>query len=185
MKNKIAFQTPRLSAHFIDDSNQNHVIELYARPENIELVHGISAEADIRLSIECYEAYKNIGAYLIFENNSKKFIGIGGIQKQEPMPDGLFAMSNCDIEFLIVTHKEFNGFGYASEFCAAFFAKLFESFPELQIPARVNKANSSCIKLLKKFGFNEEGEVDYHSYGNKFALLKTDFDSWKKSQKTS
>lgn len=172
MKNKIAFQTPRLTAHFIDESNKNHVIELYSRPENIEMVHGINAEADIRLSIECYELYKNIGAYLIFENDSNKFVGIGGIQKQEPMNDGSFAMQDCDIEFLIVTHKEFGGRGYASEFCSAFFEKLFELFPNLTVPARVNKNNASCIKLLSKFGFIEAGEVDYHSYGNKFLLLK-------------
>jgi RimJ/RimL family protein N-acetyltransferase len=182
MKNKIAFQTSRLTAHFIDELNQHNVIELYSCPENIEMVHGINAEADIRLSIECYEIYKNIGAYLIFENNSGKFVGIGGIQKQEPMNDGSFAMQDCDIEFLIVTHKEFGGRGYASEFCGAFFEKLFELFPNLTVPARVNKNNASCIKLLSKFGFSQEQEIDYHTYGNKFSLLKANSDSWKKSQ---
>jgi len=183
MKNKIAFHTPRLSAHFIDESNQDHVIELYGRDENIAFIQGVSAENDIRLSKECYDIYQNIGGFLIFENDSGKFVGIGGIQRQEPMADGSFAMGEHDIEFLIVTHKEFGGRGYASEFCTAFFEKLFELFPNLHIPARVNKANASCIKLLKKFGFTEEGEVDYHAYGNKFSLLKTNSDLWGKARK--
>ncbi len=170
---KIAFKTKRLSAHFIDDINKNHVFELYSRPENIEFIQGISAENDIRLSIECYEIYQNLGAFLIFENETNKFVGIAGMQRQEPMADGSMSMSGLDVEFLIVTHKEFGGKGYASEFCAVFFEKLFTTFPQLELPARVNKNNVACIKLLKKFGFIEAGEADYHNYGNKFLLLKT------------
>ncbi len=182
MKNKIVFQTSRLTAVFIDELNQDHIIDLYNRKENIEFIEGINAELDIKLGLECYASYQGIGSYLIFENSSNKFIGIAGIQKQEPMIDGSFSISDCDIEFLIVTHAEFNGRGYASEFCSAFFEKLFTLFPTLLIPARVDKNNAACIKLLTKFGFRDEGEVDYHKQGNKFALLKVDFDSWQKSK---
>jgi RimJ/RimL family protein N-acetyltransferase len=179
--NKVAFETPRLSAIFIDDSNQNLVFDLYSRKENIEFLEGISAENDVRLSRECYGSYHDLGAYLIFEKQNKKFVGIGGIQKQEPMLDGSFAMSH-EVEFLIVMHHKFCGFGYASEFCRIFFQKLFAAFPQIQVPARVQKENLSCLKLLKKFGFKEIGEIDYHKYGNKFALLKSDFASFKKTQ---
>lgn len=178
---KIAFQTPRLSAHFIDDLNQNLVFDLYSRKENIKFLEGISAENDVRLSRECYDSYNDLGAYLIFENTNKKFIGIGGIQKQEPMSDGSFAMSD-EVEFLILMHQEFCGFGYAAEFCSDFFKIFFAAFPQIQVPARVQKENLACLKLLKKFGFEEIGEVDYHKYGNKFALLKNDFNSWTKTR---
>ena len=183
MNNKIAFVTPRLNACFIDDANQHLVIDLYGRKENIKFVEGIDAEMDIRLGKECYDSHQNIGSYLIFKKDDNKFVGIGGVQKQEPMADGSFAMSDADIEFLIVTHQEFGGVGFASEFCTGFFDNFFTTFPSLSIPARVNKNNSACIGLLKKFGFKQEGEVDYHVYGNKFALLKADFNSWMERKK--
>ena len=172
MENQIIFKTARLNAKLMNDVNSHHIIDLYNHKENIEFIEGIKVEEDIRLSIECYKSYKNMGAYLIFENATNNFIGVGGIQKQETMSDGSFAMPNHDIEFLIIMHKEFNGKGYASEFCTVFFQKLFELFPDLKVPARVNKNNLACIGLLKKFGFKEVGEVDYHVYGNKFALLE-------------
>ena len=166
------FRTKRLDAYFVKDENKHHIIDLYNRKENIEFIEGISAEADIELTIECYKTYQNIGAYLFFENESNKFVGFGGIQKQEFMNDGSLSIKDSDIEFLIVMHKEFEGKGYASEFCDEFFKLVSNKFPQLKIPARVNPANVSCIKLLKKFGFAEEGEVDYHVYGNKFLLLR-------------
>lgn len=180
MENKNSFNTDRLRLQPINENNKNYVFELYERKENIEFLHGINAEADIKLSLECYENYKNIGAYLIFENESDNFIGFGGIQKQEPMFDGSFSMQSHDVEFLIILNNEFKGKGYATEFCDEFFKKLFAAFPTLIVPARVDKNNLSCIKLLKKFGFCEEGEADYHIYGNKFNLLKINFDSWQK-----
>ncbi len=170
-KNELVFTTERLSAYLIDEHNKHYVIDLYNQKENIEFLEGIDAEMDIALSLESYELYQKIGAYLIFENATGKFIGIGGVQKQEPMVDGSFSMSDFDLEFLIIMHKEFGGKGYAFEFCEHFFKKLFEIFPEIKIPARVDKKNVACMKLLKKLGFREVGEVDYHIYGNKFSLF--------------
>jgi RimJ/RimL family protein N-acetyltransferase len=160
----------RLRFELIGESNKNWVYDLYNRPENIEFLEGINAEQDIQLSIECSAAY-NIGAYLIFENDSDLFVGVGGIQKQEPLDDGSFAITDHDIEFLIMLNHEFKGLGYASEFCRNFFVTLLGDHPNLQVPARVNKNNISCIKLLKKFGFVEAGEVAYHKAENKFSLL--------------
>jgi RimJ/RimL family protein N-acetyltransferase len=180
---KTNFNTARLTAKTIDDSNKKYVLDLYGRKENVEFLHGISAEEDIRLSQECYASYDGIGAYLIFENETNNFVGVGGIQKQELMQDGSYAMLEHDIEFLIILNHEFKGRGYASEFCDKFFKKLFSTFPNLHIPARVNKENSACIKLLKKFGFNEDGETYYHNYNNKFTLLKNNFDSWQETLK--
>ncbi len=185
MTNDIAFHTPRLQAHFINQQNKNHVFELYARKENTEFLEGISAELDIQLGIECYGRYNNIGSYLIFENHSNKFVGIGGMQLQEPMVDGSLSITDHDIEFLIILEKEFGGIGYASEFCDAFFNKCFSAFPTLTLPARTDKTNSACIKLLKKFGFAEVGEVDYHVYGNKFSLLKNNSNFYEKSKSKS
>ena len=160
----------RLRFEILDESNQNWIYDLYHRPENIEFLEGINAKQDIQLSIQCSAAY-NIGAYLIFENDSDLFVGVGGIQKQEPMNDGSFAMKDYDIEFIIVINPEFKGKGYASEFCDSFFNKLFFQHPQIKVPARVSPKNHSCIKLLKKFGFIEVGEVPYHKASNKFSLL--------------
>ncbi len=179
MQNNIDFKTARLKAEILTDLNKNHVFDLYNFAENIEFLQGIDAETDIKLSIECAKNYKNIGAYLIFENHTNKLVGVGGIQKQEPMSDGSLAMSEHDVEFLIILNHEFKGRGYASEFCAGFFEKLFNNFPDLEIPARISKKNFACIKLLKKFGFAENGETHYHNYENKFLLMKNSRDSWK------
>lgn len=182
MKKDIVFETSRLRVQAINDFNQDCIFDLYNREENIEFLHGISAENDIRLGRECYEIYKGIGAYLIFENDTNNFVGFGGMQRQEPMADGSFSMADHDVEFLIILNHEFKGRGYASEFCAEFFKKLFATLPDLNLPARVNKENKACINLLKKFGFSIEGEADYHVYGNKFALLRTNYDSWRTAQ---
>lgn len=171
----VIFQTERLQARFVDHSNEKHVIDLYSKKENVEFLEGIDVEADIRLSKECYDAYKKFGSYLIFENKTDKFIGFGGIQKQEPMADGSLALTSHDVEFLILIDREAVGKGYAYEFCSAFFSQLFNSFSNLSVPARVDKKNSSCIGLLKKLGFVLEGEIDYHIYGNKFFLFRLDF----------
>lgn len=182
MTNNIHFNTTRLRAQLLDESNKHHVFDLYNNAQNIAFLHGIDAAQDIELSIKCSAAYSNIGAYLIFENHSNEFVGVGGIQKQEPMFDGSFAMLDHDIEFVIILSHEFKGKGYASEFCEAFFEKFFEKFPQVYIPARVNMENHACIKLLKKFGFVESGETHYHVYENKFSLLKNNSAAWKKSK---
>jgi len=183
MTNNIHFNTPRLKAQLLDESNKHHVFDLYNNPQNIEFLHGIDAAQDIELSIKCSAAYSNIGAYLIFENHSNEFVGVGGIQKQEPMWDGSFAMADYDIEFLIILSHEFKGQGYASEFCRGFFEMFFSNFPQIEVPARVAYDNSSCIKLLKKFGFLESGETHYNVYENKFALLRNSFSSWQQTIK--
>jgi RimJ/RimL family protein N-acetyltransferase len=179
MQNNFIFKTPRLKAEVITELNKNHVFDLYNFKENIEFLQGIDAETDIKLSIECAKNYKNIGAYLIFENYTNKLVGVGGIQKQEPMLDASFAMPQHDIEFLIILNHGFKGQGYASEFCSAFFERLFVNFPNLEVPARVNKDNHSCIKLLKKLGFKEQGETHYNNYNNKFSLFTNSHDSWR------
>ena len=167
-----SFETLRLKLLELSESNCDHVINLYQSKEAVEFLQGIDAAQDIKLSIQCAKIYGGIGAYLIFEKSSEKFVGIAGIQKQEPMKDGSFAMPQHDVEFLILLDHQFKGLGYASEFCAAFFAKVFAAFPDLEIPARVNKNNAACLKLLKKFGFVEEGEVGYHCYSQGFVMLK-------------
>lgn len=180
MKKNNALNSKRLRMQLLDEFNKNHVFDLYARKENIEFLAGIDATQDIELSIRCSKTYSNSGAYLIFENDSEQLVGIGGIQHQEPMIDGSFAMPGHDVEFIIILSHEFKGRGYASEFCEIFFEKLFSNFPNLHVPARVNKKNAACIKLLKKFGFYEAGTTHYHDYKNEFALLKNNLDSWKK-----
>lgn len=176
------FNTERLRAELLCEANQHYIFDLYNHKETVEFLHGVDAARDIDLSIRCSADYQNIGAYLIFENGSNKFIGVGGIQKQDPMEDGSFAMAE-DIEFLIVLNHESKGRGYASEFCDAFFKKLFATFPNLHVPARVDQQNAACVKLLKKFGFSEIGETHYYHYESKFALLKNDLNSWKHSSK--
>ena len=54
------FKTKRLSAYFIRDDNKHHIIDLYNQKENIEFIEGIDAEADIKLSMECYKTHQNI-----------------------------------------------------------------------------------------------------------------------------
>ncbi len=171
MQNK-TLKTARLRAELLEEKNCRYVLDLYGDVENIKLLHGIDAAQDIQLSIECSQQYQGTGAYLIFENDSNIFLGVGGVQKQEPMIDGPLAMPEHDLEFLIILDHKAKGKGYATEFCEVFFENLFNTFPNLTIPARTNKENVSCIKLLKKFGFQEEGETFYHNYANPFTLLK-------------
>lgn len=178
MKENFSFNTSRLRAELLCEANQNHIFDLYNHEETLKYLHGIDAARDIDLCIRCSQDYQNIGAYLIFENDSDKFVGVGGIQKQDPMHDGSYALANHDIEFLIILGHDFKGKGYAFEFCNAFFQKLFAVFPDLHVPARVDQQNAACIKLLKKFGFIEAGETHYHSYDSKFTLLKNNLDSW-------
>lgn len=160
----------RLIFQLLSKENEHLVYELYNNPENTEFLHGINPEKDIALSLSCAEKY-NIGVYLIFEKEVNGFVGVGGIQLQEPMIDGSFAIKNHEIEFLIILNNQFQGKGYASEFCQNFFAKTSAKYPNLKIPARVNPDNNSCIKLLKKFGFEEKGKTYYNNYGNEFVLL--------------
>jgi RimJ/RimL family protein N-acetyltransferase len=171
MQNQIAFQTPRLEAHFANLNNKNLVLDLYNQKESGQFLEGVSGEQDFNLALKCYNSYQNIGSYLIFENQSKNFVGFGGVQIQEPMQDGSLAL-NDDIEFLIMISKQFSGFGYASEFSSIFLKNFFNVFPNLTIPARVNKDNAACIKLLTKLGFIYEGETSYHKQENKFHLLR-------------
>jgi RimJ/RimL family protein N-acetyltransferase len=182
MINHQIIQTPRLRAELLDESNQNYIFDLYSHKETLEFLHGVDAARDINLSIRCSQDYK-IGAYLIFENDSNEFVGVGGIQKQDPMIDGSFAMQDDDIEFLIVLVHQFKGKGYAAEFCDAFFERFFATFPNLQVPARVDQNNAACVKLLKKLGFSEIGKTHYYVYESKFTLLKNSLDLWKNSKK--
>lgn len=171
--NNIALITPRLSCHYANLDNKNLVINLYNEKGSTDFLHGINAEQDFELGKKCYPDYKNFGSYLIFENDTNKFIGFGGIQKQEPMRDGSLVLED-EIEFLIMISKYFGGLGYAYEFSSIFLKKFFTLFPHLTIPARVNKENLACIKLLTKLGFKRVGEVDYGNYGNKFDLYRID-----------
>jgi RimJ/RimL family protein N-acetyltransferase len=170
----------RLRFELLCEENKNWIFDLYNRPENIEFLEGIDAAQDIQLSIDCSKKY-GIGAYLVFEKDSDDFVGVGGIQMQEPLNDGTYAISNHEIEFLIMLNPEFKGQGYASELCRVFFSEFFNKFPDLHIPARVNQNNLSCIKLLKKFGFSVVSEISYHKPENKFSLLLNNMNSWSKN----
>lgn len=163
----------RLTFEILNEDNQNLVYDLYQDPENIEFLQGINAEKDIQLSIDCF-AQNQIGVYLIFENDSGNFVGVGGVQLQEPMPDGLFAIENHDIEFLIMLSNKFKGKGYASEFCQSFFQEFYIIYPSKIIPARVKEENIACVKLLEKFGFKKSGKTFYNNYNNEFLLLLND-----------
>jgi RimJ/RimL family protein N-acetyltransferase len=164
----------RLYFEKLNKENEKLIHQLYQNPENIEFLEGIDVCQDIILSHACAEKF-DIGLYLIFENNTKNFIGCGGLQLQEPMNDGSLAIKNYEIEFVIILDNSSKGKGYASEFCQSFFAKISAENFDLKIPARVNFNNQSCIKLLKKFGFQEEGKTHYHNYSNEFLLLLRNF----------
>lgn len=168
--NKIIFTTPRLEAHLLTKENQNLLIELYDKKENREHLKGLSAFQDIELTFDCYEQ-NDIGAYLIFCNQTKNFIGFGGVQNQEPLNDGSLAFEDA-IEFLIMIDASHGGKGYAKEFSSHFINYFFENSKLKTIPARVSKENFACIKLLKGLGFQDAGEVPYHEKENKFHFLK-------------
>lgn len=160
----------RLYFEKLNKENEKFIYQLYRNPENTEFLHGIDPSQDIVLSQNCAEKF-DVGVYLIFENGSKNFVGCGGIQLQEPMIDGSLAIKNHEIEFVIILDNSFKGKGYASEFCQNFFNKVSLSKPQLNIPARVSLSNEPCIKLLKKFGFQEKGKTHYNNYSNEFLLL--------------
>jgi len=178
MSANIFFKTSRLQACLADNDNKKYVIDLYNQKDSKEFLEGIDGELDFKLAVDCYNSYQNIGSYLFFENESKNFVGFGGVQKQEPMLDGTLALED-EIEFLIMISKQFSGLGYAYEFSTIFLERFFNVFPYLTIPARVNKENIVCIKLLQKLGFIHEGEVSYRHYNNKFNLFRASSNSFK------
>ena len=165
------FTTPRLEAHLLTQENKNLLIEIYSRKENIIHLKGLDAFQDIKLTFDCYRENNNVGAYLIFCKKTKNFIGIGGVQNQEPLNDGSFAFDD-KIEFLIIIDYSHHGKGYAKEFSLAFLNFFFSNFPNKTIPARVNQENFACINLLEKIGFSKVGKVSYHDRSNMFYLLK-------------
>ena len=167
----IAFKTERLEAHFLTRENQQFVIDLYNKKETLEHLEGLDVMKDIELVMQCYEENKNIGAYLFFCSETKEFVGFGGVQNQEFLRDGSLALPD-KIEFLIMLDAKHGGRGYGYEFSQAFLNLFFENFPQVSLPARVNKENSACLKLLAKLGFKMEGEVCYRDWNTKFYLLR-------------
>lgn len=168
---KIAFTTTRLEAHFLNQENQQFVIDLYNKKETSQHLEGLDVMKDIELVHQCYEENNNIGAYLLFCKESKEFIGFGGIQNQEFLIDGSLALPD-KIEFLIMVDAKFGGLGYGYEFSRAFLDLFFENFPNISVPARVNKDNVSCLKLLQKLGFKIVGETKYRNHETIFYLLR-------------
>ena len=167
---KIAFTTKRLEAHFLTPQNQQFVIDLYNKKETTQHLDGLDVMKDIELVMQCYEENKNIGAYLLFAQETGEFVGFGGIQNQEFLHDGSLALPD-KIEFLIMLDSSHGGRGYGYEFSAAFLDLFFENFPQVNLPARVNKENEACLKLLRKLGFTMNGEVHYRDRNTKFYLL--------------
>lgn len=168
---QIAFTTPRLNACFLTPQNQHHVINLYNQKESSEFLAGVDVMKDIELVHQCYLENKNIGAYLFFCNQTNEFVGFGGIQNQEPLQDGSLALQD-KIEFLIMLAGNYIGRGFAQEFSLAFLDLFFANFPQATIPARVNKDNFSCQRLLEKVGFRKEGEAAYRNWDQKFDLMR-------------
>ena len=168
---KVAFTTKRLEAHFLNQENQQFVIDLYNKKETSQHLEGLDAMKDIELVHQCYAENKNVGAYLLFCKETKEFIGFGGIQNQEFLTDGSLALSD-KFEFLIMIDSRFGGLGYGYEFSQAFLELFFENFPTCSIPARVNKDNQSCLKLLEKLGFQNVGETKYRNHETIFYLLR-------------
>ena len=168
---KIAFTTQRLEAHFLTEDNRKFLIDLYSNENSIKFLQGLDVEKDIELTLACYKEHNNIGAYLVFCNETSDFIGFCGVQKQEPLNDGSLAFED-DIEFLIMIDPRHNRKGYAAEISLAFLELFFENFPDRAVPARVSKENLPCVKLLEKLGFIHEGETCYHDRDNKFYLLR-------------
>jgi len=167
----IAFTTKRLEAQFLTAANQQFVIDLYNQKESGQFLEGVDVMKDIELVMQCYKDNNNIGAYLIFCKETKKFIGFGGVQNQEFLSDGSLALAD-KIEFLIMVDSKQGGLGYGYEFSEAFLKFFLEKFPDQTLAARVNKENSACLKLLSKVGFIQKGEVCYRDRGNKFCLLR-------------
>ena len=181
MLDNIVFNTLRLQAYMANLHNKKYVIDLYNQKDSKEFLEGIDGELDFKLAMDCYDSHQNLGSYLFFENESKNFVGFGGVQRQEPMLDGTLALED-EIEFLIMVSKQFAGFGYAYEFSSIFLEKFFSVFPDLTVPARVNKENIACIKLLQKLGFIYEREVGYRHYNNKFNLFRVNSNSFKSKE---
>jgi RimJ/RimL family protein N-acetyltransferase len=169
--NQIAFATPRLNAYFLTEQNQHHVINLYNQQGTAQFIAGVDVMKDIELVHQCYLENKNIGAYLFFCNQTNEFVGFGGVQNQEPLDDGSLALQD-KIEFLIMLDAKHNGKGFAQEFSTAFLDLFFANFPQATIPARVNKENIPCLRLLEKLEFIRVGEVAYRHHDNKFHLLR-------------
>lgn len=168
---KIAFKTARLEAHFLTAENQQFVIDLYNQKETSQHLDGLDVMKDIELVMQCYEENKNIGAYLFFCNETAEFVGFGGVQNQEFLRDGSLALPD-KIEFLIMVNPKFGGLGYGYEFSQAFLQLFSENFRNFSLPARVNKENKSCLKLMEKLGFIMAGEVCYRDLDTKFYLLR-------------
>ena len=173
MATSIAFTTKRLNAHYLTRQNQQFVIDLYHKKESAQFLQGLDVMQDIELVLQSYQKNK-IGAYLFFCKDTNEFVGFGGVQNQEPLQDGSFAMPD-EIEFLIMVDAKHAGLGFANEFSLAFLELFFKNFPQKTIPARVNKENISCLKLLQKIGFKQEGETFYCNRENKFHLLRCEF----------
>jgi len=173
---KIAFTTDRLEAHFLTPQNQHFVIDLYNADGSTQYLEGLDVMKDIELVKKCYQENQNVGSYLFFSKKNNEFIGFGGVQNQESLNDGSLALSD-KIEFLIMVASKNAGLGYGYEFSSAFLRFFFNNFPEISVPARVNKENFACIKLLRKLGFSSDGDVAYRDWGTKFNLLRINFDS--------
>ncbi len=170
MPKQIIFTTNRLNACLLTGQNQQLVIDLYNKDETSQYLQGLDVMKDIELVLQCYKE-RNVGAYLFFCNKTNEFVGFGGVQNQEPLSDGSLALQD-KIEFLIMVDAKHAGLGYANEFSSAFLEFFFKNFPQKTIPARVNKENVACVKLLEKIGFAREGEVAYRHCENKFHLLR-------------
>ena len=175
-ESKIAFITDRLEAHFLTPQNQQLVIDLYNADGSTEYLEGLDVLKDLELVRKCYQENQNVGSYLFFSKKNNEFIGFGGVQNQESLDDGSLALSD-KIEFLIMVGSKHAGLGYGYEFSSAFLRFFFDNFPKISVPARVNKENFACIKLLRKLGFSSDGDVAYRDWGTKFNLLRINFDS--------
>lgn len=173
---KIAFTTDRLEARFLTPQNQQLVIDLYNADGSTQYLEGLDVMKDIELVKKCYKENQNVGSYLFFCKKNNEFIGFGGVQNQESLNDGSLALSD-KIEFLIMVGAKHAGLGYGYEFSSEFLKFFFDNFPEISVPARVNKENIACIKLLRKLGFVGYGEVAYRNWDTRFYLLRMNSDS--------
>ena len=175
VSDKIAFKTERLEAHFLNEDNKHFLFELYNDATLSQHLQGLDAEKDFALTIDCYNANSNIGAYLIFSRNdfddTKDFIGFGGVHNQEPLKDGSLALPDT-IEFLIMIDSKHARKGYAKEFSEAFLQLFFNASNHNNLMARVSKENEPCVNLLQRLGFKHEGETIYYSEENKFFLMR-------------
>ena len=175
----ILIQTPRLILKGLTPEDITYIFENYTK-EDIKKLLGHQSDEEYQK-----EAYRQMKGYTSFNNRFMQFIiadkfsgaNIGRCLYHSWSPEH----KRAEIAYYI-TVESFKGQGLMSEAVSAVLDYGFHQMQLHRIEALVAPDNTASLRIIKKFGFTQEGVLREHYYTNNqyedsfvFSLLRREY----------